>query len=282
MIDRYKRLLFGALALGFLVPSASFSQPADPTSPVPATHRATYAMSMVSSKSSSVVNVSGTMNYEFADACDAWSSSQKFALDYVYADEPEAKFDSQYTSNEAKDDSHYDFAVRRLRNGEPEEEFSGSAHRNPDGTGTVSYATPVKKDMDLPKGFYFPTAHTLKVIGEAMQGHHIFNGELFDGSDGEGALEVNAIVGDVVKPVLDNDQLAANPLLQAPAYKVRMAFYPPDTKRKGQEEAEPDYEMTMIMHANGVVSSMQIDYDQFSVKGDLQSVEAIPAAKCDK
>ena len=262
------------LAFPLLLNSAS-AQPAL----LPATHKAGYKMTLVSSKSSTVVNVSGTMNYEFSDACDAWSSSQKFSLDYVYADEPAAKFDSQYTSNEAKNGEHYDFAVRRMRNSQLEEEYAGAAHRNPDGTAVVEYTSPEKKEMTLPKGVLFPTSHTLQVISEAVQAHHIFNGELFDGSDGEGALEVNAIMGEAPKPDVTGD-LAANPLLAVPAYRIRLAFYPPETKKTGQQEEEPDYEMTMTMHQNGVVSSMQIDYDQFSIKGELESLEAIPAPKC--
>jgi hypothetical protein len=270
-----RTLITGLAGFGLMLASLpSYAQV-----PVPASHKATYNMTLVSSKSSSVVNVTGQMTYEFSDACDSWNSSQKFSLDYVYADEPEAKFDSQYTSNEAKDDSHYDFAVRRLRDDQLEEEYAGSAHRAADGTATASYTTPEKKEMDLPKGVFFPTAHTLKTISEAMQGHHIYNGELFDGSDGEGALEVNAIMGESPKPDVD-DKLAADPLLKVPAYRMRLAFYPPDTQRQGQAEAEPDYEMTMIMHENGVVSSMQIDYDQFSIKGELQAIEAIPVPKC--
>jgi hypothetical protein len=234
-------------------------------------------MTMASSKSTSIVSVEGQMYYDFSDSCDAWASDQKFALNYVYADEPEAKMNSQFTSHETKNFSGYDFAVQRTKNGAPEDDFVGSTSRKPDGSGVATFTQPVKT-IDLPKGFLLPTQHTIEMIKHGIAGDHIFNAMLFDGSDGTGATEVNVIIGDVIKPDV-NDKLAANKLLQSPARKVRLAFFPVDTG-KGGDEDQPDYEMTMILHENGVVSSLQIDYDQFSLKGELQAIEAIKTPKC--
>ena len=112
-----------------------------------------------------------------------------------------------------------------------------------------------------------------------MAGDHIFSSMLFDGSDGTGATEVNVIIGDAIKPQV-NDKLMGEKLLQSPAHKVRMAFFPADTGKKEDGQDQPDYEMTMILHENGVVSSLQIDYDQFSLKGELQAIEAVKTPKC--
>ena len=249
--------------------------------PVQAAHKALYSMAMVSSKSTQVVNVEGEMYYDFTDACDAWNSNQKFSLNYLYAESAGEKLNSQYTSREAKDGSYYDFAVRRSKNDQLEDEFDGKAVRNADGTGNANYVSPEKKDFALPKNFYFPTQHTVAIITQAMKGNHIFNAQMFDGSDGQGAVEVNVVVGDAIKPGDVDAKFADNPLLQSPAHKVSLAFYPADTGDKTAEpESEPDYQMTMILHENGVVSSMQIDYDDFSLKGTLKEIEAAPPPKC--
>ncbi len=279
MIDRTQVLkaLLRTLFLGtILVAAAPAAHAADPDM---ASHKAIYKMTMVSAKTTSIVSVSGEMYYNFADSCDAWASDQKFSLDYVYSDEPEAKMNSQFTAHESKNAATYDFAVRRLKNGNPEEEFVGSATRKPDSAGVASFTQPAAKEIQLPKGYLYPTQHTAEMIKHAKAGDHIFNSMLFDGSDGTGATEVNVVIGDVIKPQVD-DKLAGNKLLQSPAHKVRLAFFPV-AKGKGDDgESEPDYEMTMILHENGVVSFMQIDYDQFSLKGELEAIEAVITPKC--
>ena len=242
-------------------------------------HKALYKMSLASTKNSAVIDINGQMYYSFTDTCDAWSTDQKFDLNYIHADDADTKTNTQFTSRELKSGAGYDFAVKSSNNGQLEKEYVGSAARNADGTATATYSKPEQKEAALPKGVLFPTQHTIQMLTTAMKGGHIFNAEMFDGSDGEGALEVNVIVGDVIKPD-DAGKLGDNPLLKSPAHRVRLAFYPPDNPDKPNLASEPDYEMTMIMHENGVVSSLQIDYDQFSVKGELQAIEAAPSPKC--
>ncbi len=246
-----------------------------------AAHKAIYKMTLVSAKNTSIVSVDGQMYYDFTDTCDAWSSDQKFALNYVYADEPEARMNTQFSSHESKNGNSYDFAVRRSKNDNLEEQFVGSATRKEDGSGAASFTEPDKRELSLPKDFFFPTQHTDEIIRHAQAGDHIFNSQIFDGSDGTPAVEVNVVIGNVIKPDV-NDKLAGNALLQSPARKVRLAFFQPDDKKGKSEddEAEPDYEMTMILHENGIVSWMQIDYDQFSLRGELEAIEAVPRPKC--
>jgi hypothetical protein len=75
-------------------------------------------------------------------------------------------------------------------------------------------------------------------------------------------------------------KFADNPLLKSPAHRVRLAYFPAEDEKGNSFGAEPDYEMTMILHENGVVSSMQIDYEQFSLKGNLSALEPGQKPKC--
>ena len=50
-------------------------------------HRASYLLSLGRNLSGSdVVNVQGVMAYEFADACDGWTTTQKARLKFFYDD----------------------------------------------------------------------------------------------------------------------------------------------------------------------------------------------------
>lgn len=272
--------LTAALTLGAagVMPSLAGAAPATaaaanaPAGPAP--HKAIYTMTMVTSKQpGQIVNVSGRMYYEWRDGCDAWTTDQKFALDYVYAEQNSTRFNSHYTAWESKAGNDYSFAVKRTRDGELVEEYRGTAKRAKAGVGTAKYVKPEPESLELPNGFFFPTAHTMSIIRKANEGQKFFNAQMFDGSDGEGAVEVNAVLG----PRVEKDPSAAvqSPLLDTPARKIRMAFWGADPNA-----ALPEYEMTMTLHDNGVVSGMRIDYDDFSIQGRLTAIDTLPAAKC--
>lgn len=264
---------------GSLAVSSALAAPTNaptPAAPVPAPHKAVYSMTMVQAKSpGTVVSVAGRMFYEWRDACDAWTTDQKFALDYVYTEQQSTRFNSHYTAWEAKSGENYSFAVKRTRDGELVEEYRGTARRAKAG-GEAKYVKPEEQNLPLPNGFYFPTAHTMKLIQQAKAGQKVLNATMFDGSDGEGAVEVNAVLGaSTPKDPSADPSAIANPLLDSPAHKVRLAFW----NDEPQSEL-PEYEMTLVLHDNGVVSGMRIDYDDFSIQGRLIALDALPVGKC--
>ncbi len=112
---------------------------------------------------------------------------------------------------------------------------------------------------------------------------------LFDGTDAEGPVEVNAIITKAATP----EELAAigktadgkvDPridaaLASAPAWHVRMAVFPLYPK-EGQDGSTPSYEMDMLLHDNGVVSDAVVEYQQFKLAQKLTALEALPPANC--
>ena len=54
-----------------------------------------------------------------------------------------------------------------------------------------------------------------------------------------------------------------------------MAFF-----KVGADTEEPDYEMDLTLEPNGIARHMKIDYGDFSVTGNLEDLEALPAQSC--
>ncbi|MBK3732971.1 DUF1849 family protein [Azospirillum brasilense] len=236
-------------------------------------HRAVYKMSLLSARNSSKVSdVRGRMLFEWADACDGWTTEQRFQLRFVYAEGDEMAMTTNYTTWEAKDGQRYRFNVRKLINGEEDEEVRGDARLAKDGTGTAAFSKPEPQDMELPPNTMFPTAHTLAVLDHAGAGETFFNRVVFDGADSEGATEVSTVIGSAVQTKEDG----ADPLLKGKkAWPVRMAFFPLKS-----DSAQPEYEMSLRLLQNGVAESMQIDYGDFTVNAILEKVEALPKSGC--
>lgn len=236
-------------------------------------HRAIYAMSLGSARNGAKVSdVRGRMMFEWADACDGWTTEQRFQLRFVYSEGDDMAMNTNYTTWEAKNGLRYRFNVRKLVNGELDEEVRGEANLQADGAGTAQFTKPEPQEMELPAGTMFPTAHTLAILDHAERNDPFFTRTIFDGSDAEGPTEVSTVAGKPGAP----KEAGKDPLLKVgKSWPVRMAFFPLQS-----DSAQPEYEMSLRLLENGIAESMQIDYGDFTVNAVLEKIEALPKSGC--
>ena len=229
-------------------------------------HRAVYDVDLIATRSGSqIIDIHGKMYYEWGASCDAWLTNHRFNLVYEYADSPGMRIASSFATYESQDHESFSFSSRRLRDGQLYEDLRG--HSDP---AQAVFTSPGDLRFDLPKGAMFPTAHTLRMIDEAKKGTKFFSAAVFDGSDTDGPIEINTVFGGKANPmktIKPSDKLDMG-LLNTPAWNVRMAVFPLDS-----DEAESDYEMSLVFHENGIISDMTIDYDDFSVRQKLVALE---------
>ncbi|WP_051340073.1 cell envelope integrity EipB family protein [Azospirillum halopraeferens] len=237
-------------------------------------HRALYTMSLGKARSSSkVANVSGLMSFEWADACEGWTTQQRFMLRFVYSEGEEMTMTTTYSTWETKDGLRYRFNVRKLVNGEPDEDVRGSARLDASGGGgTAEFAEPDELEMELPAGTMFPTAHTITLLERARSGESFLNRPVFDGADVDGPTEISAVIG---RPVPASATAAGGALAGQTGWPVRLAFFP-----DGTDSPQPEYEMSIRLLQNGVAESLEIDYGDFTVNAILDRLEALPRSGC--
>ncbi len=242
-------------------------------------HKALYEINLESASSGSqLVNIKGHMYYEWAYDCEAWNSRHSFNVLYEYADNPAMRITSDFSNFERYDGSSLDYSAIREQNGVQYEEIRGHAEVPQNGEGLARYNKPEGLEQSLPEGTLFPLAHTIKTISAIKDGKRFFNATIFDGSDDEGPVEINAFIGKkVTEPralsaAKDNDRLD-EALLNGAAHNVQLAFFP-----QSKNEQEADYEMNLTLHHNSIISDMVIDYGDFKVSQDLIALEAIDEA----
>jgi len=244
-----------------------------------AAHKAMYDISLIATHSGSqIINISGQMVYETKPSCGAWLTDHHFKLNYEYADMPGMRIASDFSTFESADGKEFSFSSRRLRDGELIQELRGQAHIDDQKGGEAVFSMPEGLKFDLKGGYIFPMAHTINLIEQASQNKSFYDAVLFDGSDEDGPIEITTFIGprrDAPVAISQNKSVDAS-LLKSPHWTVRMAVFPV----KEQEEVS-DYEMTLVFHQNGVISDMTIDYDDFSVRQKLVSLEKIAAHSCE-
>src|SRR5437764_11602908 len=101
-----------------------------------APHRALYAMSLGATHGDGgVTAASGTMAYQWGEACDGWTVEQRYRLKMGYAESPDVSISSNFVTWEAKDGLRYRFNQKETRNGDENEETRRTAKLEGPGQG---------------------------------------------------------------------------------------------------------------------------------------------------
>lgn len=244
-----------------------------------APHRALYSLNLVQTKSSSgVVGATGAMVYEWGETCDGWTVQQRFRLRLEYAEQDNTDVSSTLVTWESKDGLRYRFNERRLRNGDLDEEIRGEAKLDGKGKGgSAEFSRPEAATLTLPPGTIFPTAHTLVLIERAEAGDTLVARKVFDGATVDNAGQITAVIGPKLQPgpTSPNDKLPKSLLLDRPSWRMRLAFFPADSKQE-----QPDYELGMRLLDNGVSQEMTLDYGDYIIRAKLDDIEALPRPNC--
>ncbi|MCR6630784.1 MAG: cell envelope integrity EipB family protein [Magnetospirillum sp.] len=239
-----------------------------------APHRAIYAMGLSTIKpGAGIAAASGTMSYEFDDSCDGWVVENRIAITYAYTEGGQVLSTTDFITWESKDGLHYKFRMRNTRDGQVTEDVEGAADLKGKGQGGVArFTRPEPISIPLPKGTLFPTEHTLRLLDTARSGGRSFWRVVFDGSGTEGPYEVNALIG---SPSQSFAAAGASPLLASQAWPMRLAFFPVSSP-----DPLPNFEMALTYHPNGVSQQIVQSFKNFSLTGNLQSVEPLPSKRC--
>ncbi len=240
-------------------------------------HKALYSLALISAQTGSpVVDIKGQLFFKWEDVCDGWETDHRFSMQYFYVDRPPLSATSDFVAWEAKGGKNFRFSSESTENGERSEVLRGTAERDDEGAGTALFSKPKGLSYSLARGFFFSSEHTLELVARAKAGEKLFNSIMFDGTDRDGPVEVNAVIGpEIMAADTGAGKDLDKELLQGRSWKIRLAFF-----SLKERESAPLYEMTIVLHENGVVSYISVDYKAFSVEQKLKALEKLPPGKC--
>jgi len=241
-------------------------------------HRAGYELRLESVRpGSGVVDAVGALSYDWSDSCDGWTVGQKYLLDIVRGEGPSFRISATYSNWEAKDGLRYRYYVKRSRgagdDASPEEVRGESQLDAKNHAGKAVFELPRKETLELPKGTVFPTAHTIILLKKALAGEKFDRRYVFDGSELEGPSIISAfILPKRAAPPGGHPKALVAP---QPVWPISLGVF---SAEKNSES--PEFEMTIYMQANGVVSEMTMNYGEFTIRGKLKVFEANKKADC--
>lgn len=247
-------------------------------------HRAVYEMRLADpGDRTPLAGATGRLVYELSgSACEGWSSRFRMVTRLDPVEGVSRLTDLRTTSFEDGAGESFDF-VNENRVDHVEVQISkGRATRTADGGVRVRLERPQAKDVTLPKAVFFPTAHMRAVVEAAEAGRAIADVDLYDGSeDGEKPYHTTVVIGrEATGPDDTTDEPAAvSDLLKGHRrWPVEISFFDPAKSAAG--EATPEYQLSFLVYDNGISRKMRFDYGSFVLRGDLSSLEPMPAAAC--
>ncbi len=239
-------------------------------------HRGVYALELSEVEpNSTVVHARGRFDFEWADACDAWTMSQRAILEVGHSDGRVFDFGWTYNAWEAKDGATYRFFITRRFGGDTvAEEIRGEAELTGEDGGVARFTLPTEREMALPSDTLFPAAHTIYLLETLIGGDTPTWRTLFDGSGEEGLFGVSPAVAGALSG--DAGGGFISPLLEDKAsWRMQLAFFSMD-----ESSALPEQEQAFRLFENGVVDEITFDYGEFTVKANLEELEPVQGGGC--
>lgn len=239
-------------------------------------HRAYYTVTMENRPDprNSITDIRGTMLIEVSKVCGGWVVQQRSETRLYHNDASVEHVRWGYVTYEAEDGSFFKFNTYRKNNDELVEDFRGKVQKN----GRLieaNYQKPSKKKLRLPEGTLFPIQHIKALLAAAEKGDQVFPCIVFDGSNDEGASEINTFIGP--KKIMAGNPASevAHQFANQPFWPVRFAVY-------GNEKTdyEPLYTTAQELLPNGIIKQYVIDYGGIKIRGILDRIELLRENGC--
>lgn len=255
------------VALAAAGTSAAWAQ-AEPMAP----HRAIYELSLKKTGDGSDVNdVKGGIVFEFTATCDGYEVKHDFRMRMSSKEGVGIDRRTSFSSWESRDGTKFRFTTKTETSGEPTELYEGTAVLDAaTKAGEVTLSKPNSKQVKLPSGTLFSTAHTFEVLDKAAKGEKFVFRTVFDGADGEKIYRANALIGLPREPAAN-----AEPLLKKRGWPIKMAYF-----LATSQEPKPEYELSTVLYDNGIAGDMVLDYGDVVIDAKMTKLDSLPAPTC--
>jgi hypothetical protein len=283
-----RRLISSILGLGLAAIAVCQPAAADPSTDkiYLAPHRAVYDLKLFKSHGSRGIEaVRGRILYDFSgNACDGYDLQFRQVSELDSGEGKAALSDLRSTTWEDGKASKFHFNSENLLNDQSTDKVDGRAVRNSQAV-SVSLNKPVEKNFNVPQTAVFPTEHMRRIIAAARDGKTILEFPVYDGSEtGEKLYNTLTVIGRAIPPGTKppTDASAKIPaLVKMTRWPVTISYF--DRKSDAAEqtgEQTPVYSISFEIYENGISRALILDYSDFSISGELTSLELKKPKPC--
>ena len=271
-----------AALLGAAVPSVE-GAPADGVTLAP--HRALYDLKLARSNGNrGISSVHGRILYDFSgSACDGYELKFRQISELDSLETTDSVSDLNSTTWEDGEAKRFRFNSENKINQEPGDLVAGRAERGKDAV-AVTLQKPAAKTFRIPAGAVFPTEHMRRIIAAAKAGKKVLDLVVYDGSDtGEKLYNTLTVIG---RPIAPGEKQPSDVSAKAPElaklarWPVTVSYFERKEESDRSGEQEPVYSINFELYENGISRALMLNYADFSISGELTSLEVRKAKPC--
>jgi len=175
---------------------------------------------------------------------------------------------------------NYTFASQNYLNQRLVDTVDGKAERQSGWIG-VTLTKPKDKKVELDAAIVFPTEHVRRIIDAAREGKPILEFPVFDGSEtGEKVYNTLTVIGHEIAPdqKVPTDATAGLPaFVGMKRWPVTVSYFERSAK---PGEQIPVYSIGFELYENGISRALMLDYNDFSISGELRTLEIKDSKVC--
>jgi len=287
-LNAAKRLILPILAIGLAATAvhqpAAAAPPADKVFLAP--HRAVYDLKLVKSRGSRGIEaVRGRILYDFSgNACDGYELQFRQVSELDSGEGKIALSDLRSTTWEDGNAKTFRFNSNNRLDDKQTDAVDGHADRNAK-TVAVRLSKPKDKNFTVPETAVFPTEHMRRIITAAREGKSILEFPVYDGSEtGEKVYSTLTVIGKPIAPgAKPPDDAAAkiSELARLTRWPVTISYFEQqDATAERSGEQTPVYAISFEIYENGISRALVLDYSDFTIKGDMTSLELKKPKQC--
>lgn len=288
ILGHVKRLILPVLAIGLTAMAAYRpAAAAPPTDKVLlAPHRAVYDLKLSKSRGSRGIEaVRGRILYDFSgNACDGYALQFRQVSELESGEGKTTLSDLRSTTWEDGTAKAFRFNSENLLGDKRTDAVDGHADRNAK-TVAVSLSKPKEKTFTVPESAVFPTEHMRRIIIAAREGKSILDFPVYDGSEsGEKVYSTLTVIGRPIAPGAKppDDAVAKIPELdKLTRWPVTISYFDQlEAAADHAGEQTPVYAIGFELYENGISRALVLDYADFTIAGDMTSLESKKEKPC--
>ncbi|HXZ45987.1 MAG TPA: cell envelope integrity EipB family protein [Pseudolabrys sp.] len=283
-----KRWVFPLLALCLSCAASSERAAAAPPmgQVLLAPHRAIYDLKLSKSRGTRGIEaVRGRILYDFSgNACEGYELKFRQVSELDSGEGKPALSDMRSTTWEDGNAKKFRFNSENLFNQERTDVVDGQAERNTKSI-AVSLSKPKTKDFTMPVGAVFPTEHMRRIIAAAREGKSVLEFPVYDGAEtGEKLYNTLTVIGHPIPPGEKKPDDAASKIPELASltrWPVTISYFDKeDSKSEQSGEQTPIYSIGFEVYENGISRALVLDYPDFTISGEMTSLELKKTKPC--
>jgi len=283
-----KRLIPAVLVIGLAAAAAhhpaAAAPPADKVLLAP--HRAVYDLKLSKSHGGRAIQaVRGRILYDFSgNACEGYELQFRQVSELDSGEGKPALSDLRSTTWEDGAAKKFRFNSQNMLDDKKTDAVDGHAERNASMV-AIDLSKPKVKKFTIPLGAVFPTEHMRRIIFAAREGKSILEFPVYDGSEGGDKLYNTLTV--IGRPIAPGEKPPTDATTKIPTlakltrWPVTISYFDQleeNAERAGEQT--PVYSIGFELYENGISRALVLDYADFTITGDMTSLEPKKEKPC--